>query len=228
MVLTTGSIESANLGAHVAQRLREMILWRHLPDGARLLEEDLAARFELSRGPIRDAFRQLAREGLVRTTKRGVYVAALTAKDIGHLYDLRKALELLAVTEAVRSGPEQQPTTMAEAVAQMRDAARRDDHAAFARADVAFHSATFTMSSNRRLSDVWHQYEPIIVTILEANVGQDENLRRSADDHQLLLELITLADERALAEASDHIDRARDRMITSYERFLSDRPRTPA
>lgn len=228
MVLTTCSIKSANLGAHVAQRLREMILWRHLPDGARLLEEDLAARFELSRGPIRDAFRQLAREGLVRTAKRGVCVAALTAEDIGHLYDLRKALELLAITEAVRSGPEQQPTTMAEAVAQMRDAARRDDHAAFGRADVAFHSAIFTMSSNRRLSDVWHQYEPIIVTILEANVGQDENLRRSADDHQLLLDLITSADERALAEASDHIDRARDRMVTSYERFLSDRPRTPA
>ena len=228
MLAKAGPLESRNLGAQVAQRLREMILWHHLPDGARLLEESLAAEFEVSRGPIRDALGQLEREGLLRVSKRGAYVMALTSADIGHLFDLRKALELLAITGITGRASEEDLTQMAAAVEQMRQAARRDDHDAFARADAAFHSLVVDRSSNRRLSDVWHQYEPILVTILQANVAQDEKLAASADDHQLLLDMIRSGDQRVVAEASDHVDRARDRMIISYERFLSTRARHPA
>lgn len=210
-----------NLGAQVAQRLREMILRRDLQDGMRLLEENLAGEFGVSRGPIRDALRQLEREGLVTVRNRRVYVTGLSSQDIRQLYDLRKALELLAIDEAVRLGTAEQFTQMAELVDRMRTAAVANDHGAFADADVAFHEQLFTISANHRLSDVWHQYLPILATILQSAVGQEEQLHNSAQAHGTLLEMIVSGDDAVAAEASDHIDRARDRMISAYERLSS-------
>lgn len=227
MVSAIASVHSVNLGDQVAQRLREMILRRDLQNGMRLLEENLASQFEVSRGPIRDAFRQLEREGLVRTRNRGVYVVSLTAEDIGHLYDLRKALELLAITGAMSRATQQQREELANCVEKMRAAAVVDDHEAFAVADVSFHGLLFTSSGNRRLSDVWRQYMPILATILQSTVGQEEHLHNSAEAHNTLLEMINSSSDGVLAEASAHIDRARDRMVKAYEN-LSDTSRLSA
>lgn len=213
------SIQRMNLGAQVARRLREMILRRDLQDGMRLLEENLAREFAVSRGPIRDALRQLEREGLVTVRKHGVYVVGLSPEDIRHLYDLRKSLELLAIDEATKRGTPQQFAQMGTFADRMREAAERDDHNAFADADVAFHEQLFIISANHRLLDVWHQYMPILATILQSAVGQEEQLHHSAEAHRTLLNMIVSADSRVAAEASDHIDRARDRMIQAYERL---------
>jgi len=218
-VVSTISIESVKLGAQVAQRLREMILRRDLPDGTRLVEEELASRFDVSRGPIRDALKQLEREGLVAVRKRAAYVVGLTVEDIGHLYDLRKALELLAVKAVVQRATPDEFAEMRTFVERMRDAALADDHAAFADADVAFHGLLFTISGNRRLADVWHQYMPILATILQSAVGQEEKLHKSAEDHRALLDMLQRDDDRVADEVSDHIDRARERMIAAYQRL---------
>ncbi|SEB64454.1 regulatory protein, gntR family [Paramicrobacterium humi] len=218
-MVSTDTIERANLGSQVAQRLRGMILRRDLPDGMRLVEEELASRFEVSRGPIRDALKQLEREGLVALQKRAAYVIGLTVEDIAHLYDLRKALELLAVESVVRHATDDQFAQMQECVERMREAAIADDHSAFADADVDFHDLLFTISRNRRVADVWHQYMPILVTILQSAVGHDERLHQSAEDHNSLLAMLRSGDERVAAETGDHIDRARDRMIAAYERL---------
>lgn len=218
-MVSTISLQSVNLGAQVAQRLREMILRRDLPDGMRLVEEELAGRFDVSRGPIRDALKQLEREGLVAVRKRAAYVVGLTTEDIGHLYDLRKALELLAVDSVVRHATDEQFSQMHACVERMREAAVDDDHPAFADADVDFHGLLFTISGNRRLADVWHQYMPILATILQSAVGQEERLHTSAEDHARLLGMLRAADDGVPAEVGDHIDRARARMITAYERL---------
>ena len=208
-----------NLGALVAQRLREMILRRTLRDGERLLEENLAAQFSVSRGPIRDAFKQLEREGLARGRGRGVYVVGLSSEGIRDLYDLRKVLELLAISETADRASAEQFAQLHACVAQMRRAAREDDHETFADADVAFHGLLFSISANHWLADVWNQYLPILATILQSAVGQEVQLHQSAEDHNTLLELIQAGGDRAADEASDHIDRSRDRTIAAYERL---------
>lgn len=217
MVSAGLAIRTLPLGTQVAQQLRAMILRRDLKDGMRLLEEDLASQFAVSRGPIRDALKQLQREGLVTVRKRAAYVVAISSEDIRHLYELRKALELLAIDEGVPRATEDQLGQMLRCVDHMRMAAGSDDHAAFAAADVAFHGALVGLSTNRRLSDVWHQYVPILATILESAVCQEDHLHNSAEDHHTLLEMIRSSDHRVAGEVSDHIDRARDRMIKRYE-----------
>ena len=91
------------LGDDVADRLREAILHGELSAGQRLREEELAERLQVSRGPVRDAFVSLEREGLIRSSRhRGVTVVELNLRDLHEIYTLRSALEPLAISLAAR------------------------------------------------------------------------------------------------------------------------------
>src|SRR6476661_6655129 len=90
--------ESRSLADDIAERLRAAILAGHFDPGERLGEEKLAQKMNVSRGPIREAFVRLEREGLVVTRRnRGAFVAQLTREDLEELYTLRRALEPLAL-----------------------------------------------------------------------------------------------------------------------------------
>ena len=83
----------------LTEALRREILDGERSAGARLVEQELCARYGVARHSLRAALRALAAEGLIRVEpNRGARVAKLTAEDITGLYELRAALE----TEAAR------------------------------------------------------------------------------------------------------------------------------
>ena len=87
----------------VSASLRELIANGDLAGGARLVERDLADRFEVSRIPMREAIQRLEREGLVEIYRnRGAVVRTLTASDIDEIYNLRALLEGDAIYRAVK------------------------------------------------------------------------------------------------------------------------------
>lgn len=79
------------------EQLRELIIRGRMAPGARLVEMDLAERFQISRTPVREAIRRLVQEGFavpVRESLRTqVVVAPLTEGDLGDLYTIMGALE---------------------------------------------------------------------------------------------------------------------------------------
>ena len=85
------------LWENIAELIRAAILSGELEPGSKLIETELAERFGTSRGPIREAIRELAREGLVtELPRRGTLVSTLTAHDLSEVYAVRQALELAA------------------------------------------------------------------------------------------------------------------------------------
>ena len=92
------AIEHKQLWQAVADQLRDEILDGRLPAGSRLVETELADRFGVSRGPIRDALAELARGGLaVDLPRRGTFVSSLTERDLAEVYVIRRAIEEAAV-----------------------------------------------------------------------------------------------------------------------------------
>lgn len=86
----------------LADALRKMINNGSLQDGERLVERDLASHFSVSRIPLREAIRQLERDGLVETFRnRGAVVKTLSVEDIDEIYSLRALLEGEAVFQSV-------------------------------------------------------------------------------------------------------------------------------
>jgi len=116
------------------RRLRELILDGHYPAGSRLTELEVAAALEVSRTPVREAFRALAADGLVQAAGRGVRVVELDGDELDHAYRVRAALEGLTAELAAER---QQAGRIAPA--DLADLARLADrtHLATAAGDLA-------------------------------------------------------------------------------------------
>ena len=82
----------------VFEALKEAILTQKLHPGERLLESELAVELGVSRTPVREAIRRLEQENLVvMIPRKGAYVAGISLKDIHEVYEIRAALEALAL-----------------------------------------------------------------------------------------------------------------------------------
>src|SRR6202171_2476030 len=102
-------VQSNSLPGLVQSEIEQLILRGELAVGRRVNESDLALRFGMSRGPIREALRALEESGLVRSEKnRGVFVREVSVAEADEIYDVREALEELIGRRLAKSiGPEQ-------------------------------------------------------------------------------------------------------------------------
>jgi DNA-binding GntR family transcriptional regulator len=95
------------LSENVVGAIRQAIFDGELELGQRLVETELAEQLGVSRGPIREALRLLANEGLVViNVHRGTFVAKPTPNDVEELYTLRQVLETLALRRVAESATE--------------------------------------------------------------------------------------------------------------------------
>lgn len=105
----------------LAGRLREEIQDGTLAPGVRLRQNEVAERFGVSTTPVREAFAQLQAEGLVRIDPhRGAVVFHPTADDLLEYYEIREALESLAVTHAVDGLTPQRAKELNDLIQRMR------------------------------------------------------------------------------------------------------------
>lgn len=94
--------QSQTMADAIASALRQAILEGAIAGGAPLLQAELAAKFGVSRIPIREALLKLEREGLVETRpRRGTIVTALDASAFQEILEMRGALESLALKLAI-------------------------------------------------------------------------------------------------------------------------------
>ena len=99
--IRTGPARGDGAGA-LLPALRERIARHALPPGAKLLENDLAREFGVSRARVRDAFGVLEQRGLIqRIPNRGAVVARLDLSQVFEIYAVREMLEGLCVRLAV-------------------------------------------------------------------------------------------------------------------------------
>src|ERR687884_101601 len=95
-------LEPRALSRRIVDQLKRVIIAGELRPGDRVLETDLAEQLGVSRGPVREAFRQLEQEGLlVSYPHRGTFVATVPDEEIDEVYALRAHLEAYAARRVV-------------------------------------------------------------------------------------------------------------------------------
>src|SRR5204863_6084061 len=83
-----------SLAGDAADRIREEILAGGFRPGDHLVEAKIADQLSISRGPVREAFKLLRSEGLLKEEpRRGTFVVSMSAGDVRDIYGLRAALE---------------------------------------------------------------------------------------------------------------------------------------
>lgn len=146
-------VNRESTAAIIARQLREAIMDGSLPPGAQLGETDLAARFQVSRGPLREAMQRLVSEGLLRSERhRGLFVIDLEPDDIQEIYSARLAIEGAALLRVLHGGShEEAAAELDEAVQEMAEATARQDWSAVSEADMRFHEALVRAAGSKRL-----------------------------------------------------------------------------
>lgn len=183
------------LGEQIAHRLRVDIISGEIADGTHLAEDHLATDFDVSRGPIRDALRQLQSEGLVENRRKRLYARSLGMPDIEELYSLRENLESLALQLAIENGAARDWDSVQRCVDQMRAAAESGDQQSFADADMEFHTSFYRLSGHRRLAEAWRPYQRTFDVLFEMSNTPD--MTAAVLDHQEFLDIIRSGDSDA-------------------------------
>ncbi len=210
------------LGEQVSSALRADILTGAIRAGDSLVEAPLAATFGVSRGPVRDALRTLAAEGLIVSAGRSYRVTGLDATDVSDLYALRGLLETYACQQAATGDPGAYRAAAEAALADMHAASTRQDAGAFAQADIAFHSAFYRAGGNRRVSAIWKQHAPTFEILFRLADTLDQNLDVSVARHRTLLDTVLGGDPTAIATAVErHLSDAEHRIAGALRQTVT-------
>lgn len=132
--------------------LRTEILDGTYPEGARLRQEEVAKRLQVSTTPVREAFRDLLAEGLVWIdAHKGVVSRGLTATALQEIYELRILLEPML---AMRACAAARPEALAAAAEYHRSMLRTADPDAWSMLNEKFHAALVASQSQTRLYEL--------------------------------------------------------------------------
>jgi DNA-binding GntR family transcriptional regulator len=196
------------LGDAVLEALRDAIIAGHYAQGERLVEDEIATRFEVSRNPIRAALQMLAVEGLVTLEpRRGARVALLDHDRARELFELRGPLEgLVARLAADRRGDHD--------IATLHDLVERGLHAGAAgqlerlpALNTEFHAALAAAAGNTLLATTLHRLSDQIRWAYASHVAR--RWQQSWQEHAAIVAAVAAGDlTRAGREGLAHIANA--------------------
>ncbi len=188
--------------ADVRSALQEDIESGRLPPGTPLDERALAARFDVSRTPVREALQQLAVRELVRIAPRqGVMVSRLSIGKVRAILEFIAELESLAAKLAARRVDAQLSRQLDEAMARCQDAAVSGGAAEYALANSLFHEVVYAGSRNVVLAEQIRQSRRLIQRYRVKDFQTKQQIAKSLQDHLKVARAIQNGDEAAAAQA---------------------------
>lgn len=203
----TPRLENLTLWERVHQHLREEILANRLPAGTELSEVALARQLGVSRGPIRESIVRLASEGLVLVRpRRGAVVRSLSHDEFVEAYQVREALEVMAVRLAVprlTAADFDELGRLNDELVQFADAG---DVGGFFDTNAAFHSSLVEASGNETLGEIYRQLLGQMGRYRMQSLSLRGNLQRSIAEHRAIVRAARKGDvERASRLMAEHI-----------------------
>ncbi len=207
-----------SLAGQTVDVLRELVLTGEIPPGERVNEVELAHRLGISRGPLREAIRHLASEGLlVLVPNKGAHVPKADAEEVRALFELRSALECAAAELAASRRTDADVARLREVCA----LSRRDYQAGVRfpyRLDLAFHQALLDAARSPRIAEQVRLVQQRVV-LLRSGLGDDPpHQHASLDDHDALVAAVAAGDtHQSNRIMRRHLSRVRAQMLMSLD-----------
>src|SRR5690606_33138685 len=177
----------------VAAVLKEQILEGSLAPGQRLISRDLIEELGVSRGPLREAFRRLAADGVIELIpNRGAVVRRLSRTEIIHLFEIREALEGQAARLAAKRINLGTNRACFEAGVQQGQALKdKLVMPAFIAHNREFHQAIVKISGNQELAELIDRYQlAVFMTLLRQTIGPEQIIKSSIEQHEAIASAI--------------------------------------
>lgn len=223
--LADRSIKRPGISDDLAESLRQRILGGEFQEGDQLVQETIAAEYQVSRMPVREALRQLEAGGFVELRlHRGAVVKAVPTEQIAELFELRGLLEADLLAHAIPRMRDEDLARARTILQQLETAHRSADVASYSDLNHAFHAALYapservqTLAMVQSINDQTDRYVRLHLVLTGA---------ADADaDHRELLRLCATRDtDRAIAFLRNHIAETKRNLLQEIENRRSALP----
>jgi DNA-binding GntR family transcriptional regulator len=210
-----------NMPEAVADAVRQAILDGVLPPGAWLREAEIARELQVSRTPVRDAFRILAAEGLVNiNANQGAVVSQMTSEDVIELYVMREVLEGLASRLAARRAARRCLEEFSVLIPEMKRAGEAGEVKELSGLNFKFHEIIREAAGNRYLDRSLTQIQNAARRFPDPTLGLPGRVKESIEEHVVLAGAISRGDaqaaEKLAVEHMRHLSELRIQMLLRH------------
>lgn len=208
------------LGELIAVQLKQEIYNRKFGFGERLIEADLAERFDVSRSTIREALKILEQEELIISkARKGTFIREFTDKDLEEMTEVRLMIETTAFVKAVNNLKDNHFNDLEEIINKMEKEAENEDWNQLFDLDLKFHQYVINQCGNTRMIKI---YESIGVQIRVYLAHLDKHYTSPKSfykEHRELLDVIKKKDEELIMnQISQHIDYVEEKLLRKRDK----------
>ncbi len=219
LIVPAGITDVKPIREIIFEYLRQVILDGVIKPGDRLVERDIAAKFNVSRTPVREALRKLESEGYVEyIPRKGDVVRGFNAEEIEEIYDIRKALECLAVRKAIKNISEHETERLKTIIEQLDKDEKGDGEQTF-KGLHDFDELILNTAKMPMVSNFVHVLQESLVRYRKINLSHEPRRKVAIKEHRAILKAIIDRDvERAEQLIALHIDNAREELLKGLKR----------
>jgi DNA-binding GntR family transcriptional regulator len=213
-------LKSQSLTSVLQHEIEALVLSGSYRSGQRLNEKALAARFNVSRGPVREACRALSKMGLLELVpNRGVLVRQISQSEAEDLYDVRAALFGLAARLLAGRITPQQQAILDDQLERMEAAADTRSLDKYYPLNLKFHESLLEFSGNQRLVDEYFRLIKELHLFRARGLLHGGGLSVSNSEHRKIVETLRRQDPLAAFEAAfEHVQNGKRRMLLPPEK----------
>lgn len=207
-VVAEAGAKAGPRGQQVIEILRTAIISGRFEPGDRLIESALSAQLGTSRGPVREALRQLENEGLVMSFPyRGAVVLGVSDEEVQEvLIPIRLTLERYSFARAIETMTDDDFAELGKQIWLMEEAGKANDLLKLVEADLNFHDIVISASGQLHTVQIWRTIWPRIRAYFY-RYERARSFTKTVEEHRLLLAALQTRDpEIVLAQLEQHID----------------------
>jgi len=212
------------MSEEIADIIRENIISGNINPGEKVNEYQVAKLLNISRPPIREAFRLLAAEGLITLVPRkGAFVSKLSFREVKEIYEMKSMMESFAVRLAIPIIDEKEVSKLDSILKLMEEMIKKNNFKKIQSLNIEFHRKIIEMSKNKKLI---YFYESIIMPIRKyqrLGLSAPSSWKTSFKEHRDIVEAIRSRNiELAERLTREHTMRATLRVIDRLKRQEGD------
>lgn len=209
----------ASLAEEIAEILRARIINGDYAMGEKLVENKIAVELKVSRTPVRDAFKQLAKEKLIEyVPNKGCFAKGFTQDDMRDIYAIRNAVEQLAVEWAIRNRNDEDMARLRNQLEVMNFYTVNNISDKLLQANADFNNIIYQMTQSRFIVQVLKSYQDYIHLARKGILSKKENVKEVYEEHNRIFKAIEAGDaETAKAEVSRHLQKSAARASERWQ-----------
>lgn len=218
--MSNNQMEPSNqpLSTSLFHNIQKDILSGAIPANTKLTEQSLCKKYQVSRTPVREAFRQLESDGLIENIpNRGAFVIGLTKRDISDLFDLRCLFEIQAIEWAINRMSEEEVEELRETIEFMEFYTLKNDVEKVLQFNSSFHNTIYKGTKDRMLLKTLATYQTYLKHSAPPTTFSDDYLQTILEEHKAIFAAIDAKNPAAGRIAMEkHMEQSKLRRMSKY------------